>query len=65
MHLEIDESRCTGHGRCYDIAPELFEPDEYGHGRVTKVGASGTFDRDRALLVVRACPEDAILLAEG
>jgi len=28
--LEIDASLCTGHGRCYDVDPQLFEPDEYG-----------------------------------
>ena len=29
--LEIDSDRCTGHGRCYSLAPKLFDADEYGH----------------------------------
>ena len=29
--LEIDLERCTGHGRCYALAPKLFDADDYGH----------------------------------
>ena len=25
--LRIDRDICTGHGRCYDTAPDLIEPD--------------------------------------
>ena len=35
MKLRIDESVCTGHGRCYSLVPELFEPDDRGYGVVT------------------------------
>ena len=30
MRLRIDAEMCTGHGRCYALAPEVFEPDEDG-----------------------------------
>ena len=29
MRVHVDEARCEGHGRCYDLAPDLFEPDEH------------------------------------
>lgn len=55
--LVIDQDRCTGHGRCYDLAPSLFEPDDYGHGQVIE---SGEIDERAARAAVLACPEQAI-----
>ena len=48
MRVHIDDERCEGHGRCYALAPTVFEPDEIGaavHGaeaavRVGSIGAS-------------------------
>lgn len=57
--LEIDQNACTGHGRCYDLAPEAFEPDEFGHG-VVRAAASPDADRDSIDMAVQACPESAI-----
>ncbi len=31
MRLSLDPDRCQGHGRCYGLAPELFDSDEAGH----------------------------------
>jgi ferredoxin len=32
MKLFVDEERCQGHGRCYAIAPDLFDvTDDWGH----------------------------------
>ncbi len=31
MRLQIDSDACTGHGRCYALAPELFDADDQGH----------------------------------
>ena len=30
MKLQIDFEKCTGHGRCYSLAPEVYEPDDVG-----------------------------------
>jgi len=57
--LEIDADRCTGHGRCYDLVPSLFEPDDYGHGLVIAANAVD-FEPADALAAVRNCPEHAI-----
>ena len=63
MKLRIDEDACTGHGRCYVLAPELFEPDEYGHGSLlaTEVPAGLA---DQARLAASNCPERAITVEE-
>lgn len=31
MRVTLDSERCQGHGRCYTLAPQLFEPDDMGH----------------------------------
>lgn len=56
--VEVDVERCTGHGRCYDLAPEVFEPDDRGHGRVI-VGLN-IVDENKARAAAQACPEQAI-----
>lgn len=61
MKLRIDEEKCTGHGRCYSLAPELFEPDDYGHGRVT-VAEVPESQADQARLAEASCPERAITI---
>jgi ferredoxin len=30
MKVRIDDERCTGHGRCYSLAPDLLESDDEG-----------------------------------
>lgn len=34
MRVEIGEGECQGHGRCVDLAPDVFEYDELGYGVV-------------------------------
>ncbi len=58
--LAIDDERCTGHGRCYDLLPTLFEADEYGHGQVVSDLRSEDIDVEQARIAVEACPEKAI-----
>ncbi len=31
MRVLVDSALCEGHGRCYEIAPEVFGDDERGH----------------------------------
>ena len=33
MKVRVDDTLCQGHGRCYALAPELFEPDDIGNGQ--------------------------------
>lgn len=36
--LHIDWQRCTGHGSCLELLPELLSPDDWGH----PMGAGGS-----------------------
>ena len=38
MRLAVDADQCTGHGRCYSLAPQLLSPDDEGY--VTIRGSS-------------------------
>ena len=62
MRIVIDAERCAGHGRCYDLAPELCTDDEAGHGVVRGDGEVAPDQLAAAERVVRACPERAISL---
>jgi len=31
VKVRVDSERCVGHGRCYEIASEVFGDDERGH----------------------------------
>lgn len=60
MQLRIDADRCTGHGRCYSLAPDLFEPDDEGHGVVLHGGDVAPGQEENARRAVANCPEHAI-----
>lgn len=64
MRVVIDSSKCTGHGRCYDVAPDLFTDDERGYGQVVDGGVVREGLEDQARWAVRACPEHAIEIVE-
>ena len=61
MKLTLDPNKCQGHGRCYALAPELFDLDDNGHGLV-RVAEIDESQRERAELAVQNCPEQAITL---
>lgn len=63
--IRIDEERCQGHGRCYSLAPDLFEPDDYGHGRVVGSGHVPAEALAAARMAAANCPEDAVIVEEG
>ena len=63
--IRIDDERCQGHGRCYTIAPDLFEPDDYGHGRVVGSGDVAPGSVQSARMAAANCPEDAVIIEEG
>jgi ferredoxin len=64
MKVRIDSDVCQGHGRCYDLAPDLFGDDEEGFGQVFGDGVIPP-DREReARVAVANCPERAIEVIE-
>lgn len=66
MKVRIDPGLCQGHGRCYDLAPDLFGADDEGYGQVLGEGIVPQEAEQAARLAVLNCPEHAIeLLEEG
>ncbi|HEX9506092.1 MAG TPA: ferredoxin [Acidimicrobiia bacterium] len=63
MKVSVDLERCTGHGRCYSLAPEVFEPDDEGHSAVIAPEVPPELEH-QARLGVENCPEQAISLVE-
>jgi len=64
VKLKINSEVCQGHGRCYDLAPDLFGDDEEGYGQVLGDGAVPADKEREARLAVANCPEHAIELLE-
>lgn len=59
--IRLDAEACVGHGRCYALAPELFEPDDLGHC-VVLVEDPPPELAAAARTAVASCPEDALAL---
>ena len=64
MRVLIDSDRCQGHGRCYDLAPQLFTEDEEGYGQVIGEGKVSADDEHQAQLAFSNCPENAVQILE-
>jgi ferredoxin len=58
----LDRTACQGHGRCYALAPELFDCDDEGNAVVRIDGPVPPADEDAARLAADSCPEYAIRL---
>jgi ferredoxin len=65
VKVRIDPGLCQGHGRCYDLAPEVFGEDEDGYGQVLGDGAVPADRQDDARLAAANCPESAVAVLEG
>jgi ferredoxin len=59
--VSVDSDLCTGHGRCYTLAPDVFDADELGHSKVLVEEVSGEL-KEHAATAMRNCPESAISL---
>ena len=64
MKVQIDPKLCQGHGRCYDLAPDLFGEDDEGYGTVPGDGVVPPGREQEARLAVANCPERAIDMVE-
>jgi ferredoxin len=58
----VDADRCVGHGRCYTLAPEVFDADEVGHAIVLAEDVPGEHET-KAADAERNCPEGAITVS--
>ena len=64
MRVRVDDGRCEGHGRCYALAPELFEPDDIGNSHEVADGVVAAGMEHKAHVAVANCPERAITIEE-
>ncbi|HEY1740645.1 MAG TPA: ferredoxin [Acidimicrobiia bacterium] len=63
MRITIDADTCTGHGRCYVLAPDLCEPDDRGRGVVSRADVPPELE-DQARAAAANCPERAVSLED-
>ena len=64
MKIHVDAEKCQGHNRCYALAPELFDVDDYGNAVVIGDGSVPAELEDKARLALANCPEFAITISE-
>lgn len=64
MRIEVNSESCQGHNRCYALAPELLDVDDYGTAFVIGDGSVPADLADKAQLAAANCPEYAIVITE-
>ena len=65
MRLHLDAAKCQGHNRCYSLAPELFDVDDYGQAVLLVEDELPEHLHDKARLTAANCPEFAIKVLES
>ncbi len=60
MRIALDSQACQGHGRCYSLAPELFDSDDEGYAVLLVDGDVPADLEESARLAADNCPEFAI-----
>ena len=62
MRIVFDREKCQGHGRCYSLAPQVFDTDDEGYA-VLLVGEDVPAELEQqAQLAADNCPEYAITI---
>ena len=64
MNVHVEAALCQGHNRCYALAPELFDVDDFGNASEKGDGTVPAELVERARLAVANCPEYAITITE-
>ncbi len=60
MKLKLDNEACQGHGRCFALAPDLFDADDEGFAVLLVEGEIPEEQEADAQLCADNCPEFAI-----
>ena len=61
MKVSVDRDRCTGHGRCYMLAPDVYGADDEGYCVIPEERIAAA-QREVARRAALNCPEDAITI---
>ncbi|MDF1602234.1 ferredoxin [Nocardioides sp. YIM 152315] len=64
MKLTVDRDKCSGHGRCYSLAPDYFDCDDEGYPVILNEQLDSN-DGSKVTIAVDSCPERAVTLKEG
>jgi ferredoxin len=62
--VRVDRTKCSGHARCFAVAPDLFPIDDAGFVAVDSVDIPAGFE-EKARECELGCPEGAITLVRG
>jgi ferredoxin len=62
VKIRFDSEKCQGHGRCYALAPDVFDSDDLGQAVVLIEGDVPPELEGAARLAADNCPEYAITL---
>ena len=65
MQVHLDAEKCQGHNRCYALAPELFDVDDFGQAMLIVDGDVPAELHAKARLAASNCPEYAITITEN
>ena len=60
MRISFDREKCQGHGRCYALAPDVFDCDDEGYAILLIDGDVPAALEGAARLAADNCPEYAI-----
>ncbi len=62
MKVAIDRGKCTGHGRCFSLSPDVFDCDDQGFGLVVIEDVEPDDDDlvEQSTNAALNCPESAI-----
>ena len=64
MRIVLDMEKCQGHGRCYSLAPDVFDSDDEGYAVLKVDGEVPAELEEQARLAMDNCPEYAIELKD-
>jgi ferredoxin len=64
MRITLDSSACQGHGRCYSLAPAVFDTDDEGYAVLLVTGDVPAELHEAARLAADNCPEYAITVVD-
>ena len=63
MKIRLDSSKCQGHGRCYALAPDVFDSDDLGQAVLLLADGDVPPELEAAArLAADNCPEYAITI---
>jgi ferredoxin len=63
VKIRVDPDVCVGHGRCYMLAPDVFDEDERGHCKIPNENVPPELEK-KARMGEANCPEGAIEIEE-